>query len=1028
MFVFGLFALLLAAPESGPLTGADVRFAYELKQGLAGPPAALGGAESAVGVVATLGSGEIAVIGPRGERVATMRIDLAPACAAVAADLDGSGAWRIVAADVWGSIYAFDATGKRVWKYQRFDKTGGGYSRLVVADIDGDGKREVILTGARGGLWAVDSAGRLRFELRATSYRLSAPAVGDVNGDGRDEIVTGSEDSEIYCLTVRGELLWSRRLETYRFGRALPVIADIDGDGRNEVLVATPFVGPANGLFALEGRTGKVLWRAPSKLQTYHSIVASDLDGDGRMEILYGDKNTELHAVDPAGKPLWSRVLDGRGIYFSSVIADLEGRGRGIAFQTTRYAGSNGKSLYAVNSSGEVVDSLALEGGGSHPPLLCRFRGERDVHIVVAGESGKLKCLRPPQNAGAARILWPREGVARRSAAALPAEVFEGTAREARGGANAIDAGPPAPDATLQVRVREPGGVVRVTLIPRGMVPRTDFTASAAGRYEVDLRWIEAATNATRRTERYAYTLARPARIPPEVRTGTPVAVRQIPNPWPDLHEREFLSAYRGPMNRIAVRMLGNEYESAAIAITNLRAERATLRLDCGPFESGAEIRIAAEQVIEFRETPLVRPESTGRPTEDVLPKLAEGNLVWLGPNETRKIWLIFHSRDLAAGTHRAGLRIGDLLSVDPPLDVPVEITVHPVRLPEERVYRHGNWLYLASIADPKLRQATIDEAVAYGTNVFNIPAVSLAADREGNLGEASAEAHDSLVRQLGARMFFMVGGSVGLTWPKGFEPPAAVAEKAFAAAIRWYAEHMRSLGVGYERWAFYVMDEPGLTGKDSVYDNWAKTVRRIKAADPRAQIYANPAGGARAAVLADIADQVDVWQPDLHLVRDEPEALGKLFSRGQYWHYEAPADQRNLDPLGYYRMKPWVAFQMGMTGGGYWVYSFSPYWFFDRALTSEYGTVYPTGAGPVTTKRWEASRDGIEDFELLWMARRDGNAETRALVDEAVRFVTAGQDRVSDISRQVRPYTPDFGKWLEYRERLIAALAKGAR
>jgi hypothetical protein len=32
---------------------------------------------------------------------------------------------------------------------------------------------------------------------------------------------------------------------------------------------------------------------------------------------------------------------------------------------------------------------------------------------------------------------------------------------------------------------------------------------------------------------------------------------------------------------------------------------------------------------------------------------------------------------------------------------------------------------------------------------------------------------------------------------------------------------------------------------------------------------------------------------------RERPEELSRIFGKGQYWHYEAPGDQRNLDPLG---------------------------------------------------------------------------------------------------------------------------------
>jgi hypothetical protein len=117
----------------------------------------------------------------------------------------------------------------------------------------------------------------------------------------------------------------------------------------------------------------------------------------------------------------------------------------------------------------------------------------------------------------------------------------------------------------------------------------------------------------------------------------------------------------------------------------------------------------------------------------------------------------------------------------------------------------------------------------------------------------------------------------------------------------------------------------------------------------------------------------------------------------------------------------------MGMTGGGYWVYSSTPYWFADSSAGTEYGSVYPTDRGPVTTKRWEASREGIQDFELLSLLKQTaqqcplaGRQEALKLLDDAVAFVTHGQEKVTDISRHVRAYTPDYERWMQYRLALI--------
>ena len=120
-------------------------------------------------------------------------------------------------------------------------------------------------------------------------------------------------------------------------------------------------------------------------------------------------------------------------------------------------------------------------------------------------------------------------------------------------------------------------------------------------------------------------------------------------------------------------------------------------------------------------------------------------------------------------------------------------------------------------------------------------------------------------------------------------------------------------MGCNYDDYAIYLQDEPGLLGRDAGFESWVDLVKQHKAADPQMQLYANPAGGARAELLQPVQDLIDVWAPDLHLVREQPEALKQLFQRAKhYWHYQAPGDQRKLDPLGFYRMKPWVAFQQG--------------------------------------------------------------------------------------------------------------------
>lgn len=399
-------------------------------------------------------------------------------------------------------------------------------------------------------------------------------------------------------------------------------------------------------------------------------------------------------------------------------------------------------------------------------------------------------------------------------------------------------------------------------------------------------------------------------------------------------------------------------------------------------------------------------------------------------------MWLTFRSRDLAAGDYHAAITVGDLASFEPPIETPVTLTVYPMRLPDRVSYHHINWVQLAGIQDDERREAVTRDALDHHTTVFCIPQVTVRVDLEGHPISGDTESHDRLVNRLKGKAFLLIEGAVGIAWPSGAKPDGALQERAFAEALRWYGEHMTSLGVDYSEYALYPVDEPGIRGHDKAFEAFIALVNRIKAAEPRILVYADVTGGANAQVIQPIKDLIDAWCPDLHLVREHPDEAATIFKHGkQYWHYEAPDDQRNLNPLGFYRMKPWVAFGLGMNGGGWYIYNGGENaWFFDPNH-DEYGTAYFAESGTVSTKRWEAARQGIEDYELLRMlreaAQHDASPKGWAALDllnETVAFVTKGQDHVSDISRQLRPYTPDFDQWTARRDRLIQAFVALSR
>jgi len=96
-------------------------------------------------------------------------------------------------------------------------------------------------------------------------------------------------------------------------------------------------------------------------------------------------------------------------------------------------------------------------------------------------------------------------------------------------------------------------------------------------------------------------------------------------------------------------------------------------------------------------------------------------------------------------------------------------------------------------------------------------------------------------------------------------------------------------------------------------------------------------------------------------------------------WTYECEGFAKHQSPLGYYRGLAWLAWHHNLTGIGFWSYCTSqddPW--FAPATRNDYLLIYQ-GDGVVPSKRWEAVRDGMEDFTLLRLLEARANAAEQA-------------------------------------------------
>ncbi|MCC7496075.1 MAG: PQQ-binding-like beta-propeller repeat protein [Bryobacterales bacterium] len=1073
--LLGALLLSVAATNAAQVLSLEWRVDLGTRSALA--PVPIGNGTVKDGLVVALASGEILVVGPHGEQRARFHLDDAIASVTVAAARDGDQQ-LVYAVDCTGSVYGFRLTGERLWKYRRADKIVG-QRMAVLTDLDGDGSPELLAADSKGHLYAVDARGRLRLEV-SSPRETGMPVAADVDGDGSPELIFGSQSGDVYCMRTDGELLWAKQLPG-SFGARLPAIADAAHDGRPEVYLTS--AEGRRGLFALDAATGNLLWHAPSVLQTSTWTAVADLDGDGRDEILYGDKNTRVYAVDANGHPRWNRQVGGRGAFWAAAVArDQTGSTR--IFQVARDSGVEGNSLYALDAAGQVLESLPLPGGGTSPAILVRLAGQDEPRLIVVSGTGALSCFRLPAGvrqvlSSGQHNDFTQPGVHHRASSRKPSVTTRTVeAREASGGTNGVALAPAPAGAAGTLSVGNPDGSTHVTLL-RAPESRAAFTAERPGTYQVTARWLGDESgirrfrylldaNFSQDRERLSDHLgelngwraslpqyagligyfAGSARTSLTLATDSqsgerfdaarrswrqsvallgylkqhnvsgPLALTVLDDPWADLDATRLFAGATATSRQVRVSMLGGEFESAAVAVTNLEPDPVTVRATATAFQSGSGQSVNSAKAVEFRGVPLIRTDM-GQTMEDPLPPLGDDQTLRIGPGETVKLWLRFRSHALETGPYRSTLSVRGLLSQAKASELPVALEVSPARLPATFHYKHCNWLHPASIRDPVVREAAIMDALEHGTNVFIISGISVPVAADGTLQVPDTAANDALVRRLRGKAILLVSGAVRITGP-GARAGGRLNEKAFVEAVHWYVNHMRTLGLGYEDYAMYTIDEPALMGYDASYEAFVADVRRLRAADPKLQIYANPTGGATAEILAPLRGLVDIWCPHLPLVYDP--GMRQLFQSGkQFWHYEADSEQRSLDPLGYYRRKPWLAYSLGMTGGGFWIYqNFSYDWTPATHTTPEWGTVYPAAKGWVDSKRWEASLDGSEDYELLRMLadRTAGtafHAEAEQLIKQAVAFV----------DQAPKDQAPDFMKWSSYRQRMIDLLGR---
>ena len=439
----------------------------------------------------------------------------------------------------------------------------------------------------------------------------------------------------------------------------------------------------------------------------------------------------------------------------------------------------------------------------------------------------------------------------------------------------------------------------------------------------------------------------------------------------------------------ISVQMWQNEYESAAFNIINCSDEAMTMTVSISPLLGPDGEKIDSNKTFTVRKAMYVEGSTVGS-IADALVLQAERPFN-LQPGELTQIWLTIFNPRLTGGSYKGRVGIfakttnGKNLLIE---TIPINIEVQKHKFPENTALNACNWAYykVASAAE------MAEDLHNHHINVYTVPPQDLpflrfSSDRPGivrkpnfaNLDKA-LQYHNYAGTYLLCLDFNSSKKDHGRFGNIKWMTPAWKA--VFSQWLKNLVKHLKDAGVSYDRFALYPFDE-------SLCNEFYKLAKLIKATDPKVRIYANSFGKGPKEFMK-FRRLIDIWcLQESHCERN-PQWLEQIKDFGkQVWTYECSRPMKAKDPYSYYRLMPWRAFKRGQTGAGFWIYYYGPNFEdgdvpWDDTLRPRgfSGVVYGRGGSSVPglvenivpSRRWEAWREGVEDYQYLYELQEEIN------------------------------------------------------
>ncbi|MCE1197769.1 MAG: DUF4091 domain-containing protein, partial [Marinilabiliales bacterium] len=422
-----------------------------------------------------------------------------------------------------------------------------------------------------------------------------------------------------------------------------------------------------------------------------------------------------------------------------------------------------------------------------------------------------------------------------------------------------------------------------------------------------------------------------------------------------------YLSDHAESTLQIKREMVKGETESISIDMTNVLGRTIYAQISTDSIPAG--IHLSLHQSVPTA-------DATGQLSWDALPELGESATTQIGPNSTQELFLKLNcSAEVKPGHYHFPILIRALngnkvqTSAGSPKNVPlpassvmIDLDLYDFDMASKGAIRLCAW--------GSYDKASIQDLLDHGNTVFVLPHGKTSKD---HLTTDFSEMDKVLDSVLGQDVFILLSGLPNVLT----EEDLGKDRPEFNAYLDRLLSHLATKGIDKSHFAMYPYDEPGGAGW-TIVNKLVLFGKMTKAKDPDLLIYMD--GGGEAPMFQAMAPYLDIWCVGYNALPEQSAAMevirkdkgSRLWSYDCSYSYARPMGPniKNINIIGQFRMSALAAYRWHANGIGYWSYNLGDdIW--GRTMM-EYPLVYKGHSKPVDSRRWEAVREGTEDFRIL--------------------------------------------------------------